>query len=170
MAALCSVTWAWFSEDVTSSYNNIQSANCYVSVSVANENLSRAEDGKYTFTFYKDTAYKMKLTATGTAETAYCILNINGNEYCTDQIQIPGEMEFTLQFSEETTVEILPCWGTSSKATRDFANGLFYLNCNEVDPATIVVPPPQTEPADTAETTPETEPQNTTEYSSEITE
>lgn len=170
VVALCSVTWAWHSENVTSSYNNIQSASCNVSVSVISDNAPvEPTDGKYTF--YKDKAYKIKLTATGTAETAYCILNINGNDYYTDQIQITGEIEFTLQFSDETTIaEILPRWGTSSRATKDFANGLYYWNCEAVDPATIVVTPKQTEPTNATEATPVAETTETKEPSPEVTE
>ena len=170
VVALCSITWAWYSEDVTSSYNSMQSASCYVSVSVTSGNaLVEPTDGKYTF--YKGQAYTIKLTATGTAETAYCILNINGKDYYTEQIQITGEIEFTLQFSEETTIaEILPCWGTSSRTTRDFANDLYYLDCKETDPTTLVVTPAQTESTNATETTTTTEPTETKESSPEVTE
>ena len=170
VVTLCSVTWAWHSEDVTSSYNNMQSASCYVSVSVTSGNAPvEPTDGKYTF--YKGQAYTIKLTATGTAETAYCILNINGKDYYTEQIQIIGEIEFTLQFLDETTVaEILPCWGTSSRVERDFANGLYYLDCKEIDPATLVVTPTPTEPTNAGETTPTTEPAETEASSPEVTE
>ena len=36
-------------------------------------------DGKYSFA--KDKAYKIHITATGSAETAYCILKIDGELY-----------------------------------------------------------------------------------------
>ncbi len=170
MIALCSATWAWFSDSVSSPANSIQSANCNVSVSVTSDGTPvDPVDGKYTF--YKGKAFTIKLTATGTAETAYCILNINGIDYYTDQIQIFGEIEFTLQFSDETTIaEILPCWGTSSRATKDFANGLYYLNCEKVDPATLVVTPIQTEPTNATETTPTSETVETKESSPEVAE
>ncbi len=170
VVALCSVTLAWFSEDVTSSYNNIKSANCYVSVSVTSGNAPvEPTDGKYIF--YKGIAYTIKLTATGTAETAYCILNINGKDYYTEQIQISGEIEFTLQISDETTiVEIMPCWGTSSQSERDFANGLYYLDCKETDPSTLVITPTQTEPTNATDTTPTSETVEAKESSPEVAE
>lgn len=168
--ALCSVTWAWFSDGISSPTNSIQSAACNVSVSVISDSAPvEPLDGKYTFA--KDKAYEIKMTATGTAKTAYCILNINGKDYYTEQIQIIGEIEFTLQFSDETTVaEILPCWGTSSRVERDFANGLYYLDCKETDPATLVVTPTPTEPTNAGETTPVAETTETKESSPEVTE
>ena len=77
--ALCSVTWAWFSTEISSSSSDIKSAYCDVTVSVMNEGSKLDPiDGKYSFA--KDIAYKIHITATGSAETAYCILKIDGEE------------------------------------------------------------------------------------------
>lgn len=173
--ALCSVTWAWFSEGVSSSTNSIQSATCDVSVAVTTEGADVVPvDGKYTF--YKDKAYTIKLTATGTAKTAYCVLNIGGTNYYT--VQIPTDavttenfITFTLQFTTDTpNVEIYTYWGTSSQSERDFANGLHYLDCKVTDPATLVVTPTPTEPTNATETTPTTESAETEAPSPEVTE
>ena len=155
VVALCSVTWAWFSDGVSSSTTSIQSANCDVSVSVTSDGTTvDPVDGKYTFT--KDEVYEITITATGTAESAYCILNIGGTQYYTVQIPttatetVPNHIKFTLQFSaEKTDVEIITRWGTSSQEERDFANGLYYLN--------FVAEPTQTEAPENSESAESTE-------------
>ena len=174
--ALCSVTWAWFSDGISSPTNSIQSADCSVSVSVTSDGAPvEPLDGKYTFA--KDKAYEIKMTATGTAKTAYCVLNIGGTNYYT--VQIPTSavattdnyITFTLQFTTDTpNVEIYTYWGTSSQSERDFANGLYYLDCEETDPAALVVTPTQTEPTNAAETTPTTETTETEASSPEVVE
>ncbi|MBR2387370.1 MAG: hypothetical protein IKB02_01235 [Clostridia bacterium] len=136
MVALCSVTWAWFSAEISSSPNDITSAYCDVTVSVKNNDTAivPSSDGKYTFE--KDTPYKITITAEGNAKTAYCVLNVDGTNYYTDQISIGESIAFTLQFGADTTeVEIIRCWGTSSvpDANRTFINGGLYLNCTKKD-------------------------------------
>ena len=55
MIALCSVTWAWFFADVSSSANNIQSAHCNVTVTVKNgEKDITDNDGEYSLKKDKD--------------------------------------------------------------------------------------------------------------------
>ena len=135
VVALCSVTWAWFSSEISSSSSDIKSAYCDVNVTVVSED-SKLESigGKYSF--LKDKAYKIQISATGTAETAYCILKIDGVDYYTAQIPTQTSIEFTLQFDAEATkVEIIRCWGTSSvpDANRTFINGGLYLNCTKKD-------------------------------------
>ena len=146
MIALCSVTWAWFSVKITSSSNTIQSAHCSVFVSVADENTAVEAVGG-TYTLLKDTAYEFKITAIGTAKTAYCILNIGGNEYYTVPIPtqspmidgLPAEncISFILQFTADATeIKVIPRWGTYDHAEAPFRNGLFYLNLQESIPVT----------------------------------
>ena len=62
MVALCSVTWAWFSAEISSSSNDITSAYCDVTVSVKNNDTAivPSSDGKYTFE--KDTPYSVSRT------------------------------------------------------------------------------------------------------------
>ena len=177
MVALCSVTWAWFSTEISSSPSDIRSAYCDVTVSVANENnILDPVDGKYNFV--KNKAYRILITATGNAETAYCILNVDGTNYYTAQIPIGESIAFTVQFNnaETTEVEIIKCWGTSSVPDEDriFKNGGLYLNLEKVDklPEVIFVTNSTTETAEeqptsnepivekttTSETTAETEP------------
>ena len=142
MVALCSVTWAWFSTEISSSSSDIKSAYCDVTVSVMNEGSKLDPiDGKYSFA--KDKAYKIHITATGSAETAYCILKIDGELYYTAQIPTHTAMNFTLQFGAEVTeVEVITRWGTSSvpAANRHFVNNGQYLNCIKVESLPKAVP------------------------------
>lgn len=143
MVALCSVTWAWFSAEISSSSNDITSAYCDVTVSVKNNDTAivPSSDGKYTFE--KDTPYKITITVEGNAKTAYCVLNVDGTNYYTDQISIGESIAFTLQFGADTTeVEIIRCWGTSSvpNELRNFANNGLYLNCEVVETLPVIIP------------------------------
>lgn len=142
MVALCSVTWAWFSAEISSSPSDIRSAYCDVTVSVANENnILDPVDGKYNF--IKNKAYQIQITATGSAETAYCILKIDGADYYTAQIPTQTGIVFTLQFEAEVTeVEVITRWGTSSvpAANRHFVNNGQYLNCIKVESLPKAVP------------------------------
>ena len=136
MAMLCSVTWAWFSAGVPFPTSNIQSAYCDVSVSVTKDDATVDAVGG-TYAFEKDQAYVIGIAPTGTSQTAYCILKINGTEYYTMQIPTSESIVFTLQFTADTTsVEILPRWGTSSQEQRRFADGAYYLNLVETLPST----------------------------------
>lgn len=133
MAALCSVTWAWFSTEISSSPSDISSAYCDVTVSVMNGDTD-IEPLEEKYAFAKDTAYKITISAEGNAKTAYCILNVDGTNYYTAQIPIGESIAFTVQFNnaETTEVEIIKCWGTSSIPDEDrtFKNGGLYLNCD----------------------------------------
>ena len=127
---LCSTTWAWYTAGISSVDNTIKSAYCNVSVTVEGDGGAlEPTDGAYTL--LAGGAYEFKIYATGTAGSAYCILNIDGNDYYTAQIPTaePGNfITFTLQFSGDTEVEVITRWGTSSKTERAFYNGAFYID------------------------------------------
>ena len=165
MAALCSVTWAWFSTEISSSPSDIRSAYCDVTVSVANENnILDPVDGKYNFV--KNKAYQIQITATGNAETAYCILRVGGADYYTEQIPTQTGIVFTLQFEDDTPVEIITCWGTSSVPNefRSFNDNGLYLNCEAVAALPVIIP----EATKTDETT-TTQPNSTESTATETT-
>ena len=85
VVALCSVTWAWFSEGVTSSSNTIKTGNCTVTVSVMNEEteIDPNTDTTGIYTFEAGKSYQIKISSTGSVESSYCKLVIDGNEYYT---------------------------------------------------------------------------------------
>ena len=76
---LAGMTWAWFSDSVTSHSSNITSASFSVKVTV-NKGTGNTEipltDGKYILE-QRSEKYKVTLEATGTASTVYCKVNIN---------------------------------------------------------------------------------------------
>ena len=143
LVVLTGMTWAWFSGGINSSSNNISSANCKLEISIMNgSSVVSSVDGKYTL--LKDTPYEIKITATGTANSAYCVVNVNGVDYYTSQIPtkqtningttVPNYITFTLQFTADTTaVEFIPHWGTSSKQDRAFVDGGNYLNTSSIE-------------------------------------
>lgn len=117
VVALCSVTWAWFSEGVTFSSNTIKTGNCTVTVSVMNEGAQIAPNadttGKYILEAGK--SYQINIIATGSAESSYCKLVIGGQDYYTEQISTSepnNTISFTLTFDAPTEVEIITRWGT----------------------------------------------------------
>ena len=135
MAALCSATWAWFNAGVSSDGNSIQSTYCDVLISVANDGAEVEPIGGRYF-LDKDKVYEVKLTASGTAKSAYCILNVDGAAYYTEQISTKAEnnsITFKLCFTSDTEVNFIQRWGTSSKVTREIRDGLYYVDLTEND-------------------------------------
>ncbi len=140
MIALCSTTFAWFFADVSSSANNIQSAHCDVTVTVKSgetEDTNIIE--KYTFEKNKD--YVITIRADGSANSAYCVFVVDDISCYTEQVStLPGKnvITFTLRFSEDKEIEIITCWGVSSKAEseRTLKNDTYYLNMEESTPVT----------------------------------
>lgn len=137
IVALCSTSWAWFSETAKSTSNIIKAANCDMTILVQTAESEEpvnveATDGKYTL--YANTTYIITLKAVGTADSAYATLNIDGETYYTTQFNVtsydtnPEEFTFELQFSKDTVIEIVPHWGTSSKTERKFDNAGKYSN------------------------------------------
>lgn len=138
LVALCSMTYAWFSEDVTSSSNTIKTGNCTVTVSVMNEEtkIDPKADTSDIYSFEADESYQITISATGSATSSYCVFVIGGKEYYTEQISTrntDNTISFTLTFDAPTEVEIITRWGTYHipNDARDFYNGKSYTNCEE---------------------------------------
>lgn len=141
MVALCSMTWAWFSADISSNSNSIKSATCNLTILIGDVAIS--DD---TFTFVKEKEYTVKMIAEGTANSAYCILKSDGNSYYTVQIPMSADEEqravlpnyiiFNLKFSNDTTVEFTKRWGRSSRDERELDDGRYYFNFEELDTST----------------------------------
>lgn len=149
LVSLCSVTWAWFMTDASSSNNTLRTATTNIVLSVTSgetpvtpsgENLS----GGPIYTFEKDTPYtiSLKIGETDTAH-AYCAVIINGYTYYSKLLYASAgisELQFTLQFSTtQNGVEILPRWGIPN-AGQLFENGCAYLNLVETDPSKLGTP------------------------------
>ena len=107
---LAGMTWAWFSDSVTSHSSNITSASFSVKVTV-NKGTYNTEihltDGEYILEQSSE-KYKVTLKATGSASTVYCKVNIN-------------EVIYTVQLNpnsnNDTFIFEIDCSGTSATVT-----------------------------------------------------
>ena len=136
LVALCSVTWAWFSEDVTSSSNTIKTGDCTVTVSVMNETTEIPLNATGTYTFEAGKSYQITITSAGSAESSYCKLVIGGQDFYTEQVSTSepnNTISFTLAFDAPTEVEIITRWGPYHipNDARDFYSGKSYTNLVE---------------------------------------
>lgn len=126
---LSSATWAWFSEDITSSQNTISTAGCDITVKVeksGTEVEGTAAADHVTYQFEDGVSYTVKLTATGTASTCYCMIKAGDKEYYTAQFPPNGSgITFTLTATEPVDVTIYERWGTHHTPVdqRDFYDG-----------------------------------------------
>ncbi len=119
-------TFAWFTSTQTVPTQVIQSANysveCFVTKIVAEETenppLECDTEGVYTLA---PGNYTVEINATGTATTGYCIVKIGDIDKHTENFPTEDNPDktsitFTLEITEEdTTLEIIPQWGSSAK-------------------------------------------------------
>ncbi len=110
LAAMGITAFAFFSGNVTSSSNVIQSASYTISVS------GTAEDGTYLCPLISGDIHQFTLTASGTANTGYCKIKIGEQIYHTAQMA-PGEsITLTIVAGYGARITFIPQWGTSALA------------------------------------------------------
>ena len=133
IVVLCSLTYAWFSEDVSSNTNKLESGHfsLYISeirreedkIATAGENPVTADDsGIYTLRAAGTYIITLKLTDETTVK-GYCVVTVNGNEYRTEVIvneQTKSEAystenaPFTFKITTmeaDTTIKLESRWG-----------------------------------------------------------
>ena len=148
---LAGLTWAWFSNSVTSSANNITTASFAVDISVktnGTELTPTEENGKYTYTLTAGTTYAVTVTAdnTATATTGYCTVKLkssDNNEKTYHTVQLypaggdgkPQSVQFTVNSSDIPYLTITPQWGTYAKQ-----DGEALIGKSEEDINTIPIP------------------------------
>ena len=115
---LAGMTWAWFSDSVTSRSSTITSAKCSVEVTVnkvtGNTKIEPSTDGKYEL--HKDEKYNVTLKATGNASTVYCKVNINGVIYTARLNPNSNNATFIFEIdcsAKSATVTFTPTWSNS---------------------------------------------------------
>ena len=137
--SLCSVTWAWFSQEITSTSNTIKAgyyeANIAVSsvtysvmavddgepVTVRSESFIAAdmsEHGFYKYTFDANSPYEVRIPYSGNGANGYCKIYVEGLEtpvYANIK-SVDGEFDFTVMLSKTATVRFELRWGTYSGA------------------------------------------------------
>lgn len=130
ITALCSATYALFSEDVSAGQNNIVSGNFDLAFSAEGAGgtvaVSETPEGKYTCTLTVPGTYTFTLAASAdsTATKGYCLVTADGTTYRTAPVyrEEGGELTFTVT-THEIGVKLIftPIWGIS--AHEDIGNG-----------------------------------------------
>ena len=134
LSSLTAVTWAWFGGSVSSAENTIKTASYQMSVSVyeGETKISPRPEAGYHFSLTANKQYTVRLEGVGSG-SGYCRVTKNGSSepvYFTSQVKAGEVASFTLEFSEDTVIDVLPCWGTYIGATdaRDLMNGQSYVD------------------------------------------
>ena len=129
---LAGLTWAWFSGSVSSAANNITAASFNIQIDVNVKGTETpvprtVENGIYSFSLENNKAYDVKIKADGTATTGYCEVRLGENVYHTIQIfnisdesnsgsilstDRPQEINFTVNATDSTLLQIVPQWGS----------------------------------------------------------
>ena len=135
VVALCSITYAWFTTNVSSGENVIESSRFSLDVTVSDGNgtpisITDNDDGTFTCNFERTGEYTvvLQMTADTTASKGYCEFIIDSMEKkqttSISKDAAIGVDPFTVTFevtSENTAVVFVPKWGIS--ATANIANG-----------------------------------------------
>ena len=155
IVVLCTMTYAWFSSETSSTANTLMSGSFDVTISVSEveDGVAAAStveadsinEGKYSYTLAAGT-YEICLTLTeGSNVKGYCIVKIGSDaERHTDAIigentanveeaDITDPFKFKITLTEETTVILEPRWGIA--AVSDIQNGMEIDMTSSVDSA-----------------------------------
>lgn len=144
LVALCSMTYAWFTTETTSSSNTLTSGSFDVTITVSNvdDGVATAStgalepesntEGKYTYKFQPGTyEITLKLTDTSTVK-GHCVVTINGGEEQhtaaiigtntanVENKELTDPFKFKITITKETTVVLEPRWGVVVNADIDY--------------------------------------------------
>lgn len=126
--AICAVclagsTFAWFTANISTPTQSIQSADYRIEVSVkeGENTVSANSDGTYTLSpKTENNGYSVTLTAKGTASSGYCQIYIDGSElpvYYSENISLNSTLTFTFTLypeANDTKYVFTAVWGTYS--------------------------------------------------------
>ena len=147
LVALCSMTYAWFTAETTSSSNTLTSGSFDVTIAVSKveNNVATAStgtidpesntEGKYTYKLQQPGTYEITLTLTNESTVkGHCAVTINGGEEQhtaaiigtntanVENKEITDPFKFKITITKETTVVLEPRWGVVVNAD---------IDCNE---------------------------------------
>ncbi len=110
-------TFAWFTASQTTSTQVIQAANYSVETTINDGAITSNEDGTYALA---QGTYTVKIEATGSATTGYCIIKLGDTDIHTEQFPTIDNTDkktitFTLKINQAVDMEIIAQWGTSTK-------------------------------------------------------
>lgn len=136
LVSLCSVTWAWFTGDVTSPNNEIKTApQCLLQVTVSDDNAAflgtisadntaSSTNGEVVFPNLKlslkpNVIYQVSVILPKDSGSGYCKIDANGESYYTDTLythenDTPSTITFQLTVTTDTDVTFTPRWGIYS--------------------------------------------------------
>ena len=125
LVCLCSTTWAWFSTDVSSSENVIQSGEGKLAVTVTND---QAEISDIEQVKMRDAdTYTVTMTLPKDSASGYCEIHLGNDIYRSPYILRSKEAQQTLVFyislTETTELSIKTRWGIYSDGEADVAEG-----------------------------------------------
>ena len=126
LTAMSITAYAYFSYNITSSFNTIKAAHFEADVLITitdsnNEPVTVTKSGKAKTANLEAGKYTIELSKGDcTAQTGFCILTIDDKSYFTDQIGVDTDkaltdanVKFELWLSSPTKIEVLSHWGTS---------------------------------------------------------
>lgn len=125
---LSASTYAWFTESVHST-ETIQTSVYKLELSTSPSLTPTVISGNSRYTLAANTEYTVSAHSiaddTTNGSTGYIKMVVNGVTYLSEQIDRGQTLSFTLSFTAETEIEIIECWGTSSKpdASRQLKQG-----------------------------------------------
>lgn len=126
LIALCSVTYAWFAEDVTTANNKIEAGVFDLAVTVKASDGSEIPFTKGTDGIWRgmlpaaDTPYTVTLSTTGNTNVKGFCLVVNGETKRQTSLIEVGNADFTFTVvvnGTDTQLSLAPCWGIPADPT-----------------------------------------------------
>lgn len=121
VVCLCGTSWAWFTASRSSSVTPIQTANYTVALTVDGQDVPQTLDGESIMKIQMSggQSYAISFKANGTASTGYCKVTFEGKTYYTNQIGADDTFSFTVNTSQDSTMEVEAQWGTCALESVD---------------------------------------------------
>ncbi len=124
-ACLVSLTWAWFSDSVSTTAISIKTTEYGIQQLSVTENgnvITPVEGTSYSLEAGK--LYTVSITAKGnTRDVGYFTVKTQSGEYSTVHLPVGSTMEFTLVISESGTVTFSSCWQRADANGERVGNG-----------------------------------------------
>ena len=134
LLAFCSVTWAWYSQNLTVYGNSIKTGTFDAQISVfeivnatagegepalasaeALVTADASENGVFRYSFAKETLYRVGVDFSGSQGCGYCVIRVSGCEPMFVNLCADDELfEFFVLLTDPATVSFETRWGTYS--------------------------------------------------------